>query len=208
MFLLGRKIGMSQVFSEDGKVTPVTIVEAGPIIIVQVKTKDKDGYNAVQFGYGENKKIKKPQSGHSGKLGNFRVFKELKTDDVKIGTGEQEKEIKKGEVIDTGIFNIGDAIKVRGLSKAKGFQGVVKRHGFHGAPASHGHKSMLRRPGSIGQRFPQHTLPGMRMAGRMGGVNITVRGLKVMAIDKAKNLMAIKGAVPGRRGTLLEISKM
>ncbi|PJE51356.1 MAG: 50S ribosomal protein L3 [Candidatus Yanofskybacteria bacterium CG10_big_fil_rev_8_21_14_0_10_36_16] len=201
MFLLGKKVGMSQMFSDDGKVTPVTVVQAGPMIVTQIKTKEKDGYEATQFAYEETKKIKKPLKGHLGDLGNFKHIKESKIKNPDL-------DLKRGDNIDVSTFNVGDVVKVSGVSKAKGFQGVVKRHGFKGAPKSHGHKGNLRKPGSIGQRFPQHTLKGVRMGGRMGGVEITVRGLKVVTVDKENNLLAIKGAVPGRKGTLLAISKM
>ena len=201
-FILGKKIGMTRIFSEDGEVIPVTVVEAGPVTVVQVKTEETDGYRAVQVGYGNNKKNKKPVAGHLKDLS--KGLRHLKEFIIK----DEVSDLKRGDKIDVSVFGVGDTVKVSGISKAKGFQGVVKRHGFHGAPASHGHKKMLRRPGSIGQRFPQHTLKGMRMAGRMGGTRITVRELKVSSIDKENNIMAISGAVPGRKGTLLEIVKM
>lgn len=167
---------MSQVFEEDGIVIPVTVVSAEPMKVVQIRTLEKDGYEAVQFSSGKKKRESKG-----------------------------EAELNVGELVDVSIFNPGEQVKVTGVSKGKGFQGAVKRHGFHGMPASHGHKHVKRHVGSIGQRFPQHTLKGMRMAGRMGGDKITVRGLKVIKVDKENNLLAVKGAVPGRKGTWLEI---
>lgn len=189
---------MTQIFQEDGTVTPVTLVEAGPVTVTQVRVKDKDGYEAVQVGYGNDKKLNKPKGGHLKDLKPLKVLRETKVLNDK----------KRGDEIDVSAFGIGDKVKVSGFSKARGFQGVVKRHGFHGMPASHGHHHVLRHGGSIGQRFPQHTLKGMRMAGRMGGKRITTRGLKILNIDKENNLLAIKGAIPGRRGTLLEITKI
>lgn len=194
-FILGKKIGMTQIFEEDGKVIPVTVISAEPMKVTQVKTLGKDKYEAVQFGSGSQKKLNKPAKGRLKDLGNFRHLKEVRG----------ASEAKVGDIADVSIFNIGDSVKVSGISKGKGFQGAVKRHGFHGMPSSHGHKHVKRHVGSIGQRFPQHTLKGMRMAGRMGGERVSVRGLKVVKVDKENNLLAVKGAVPGRRGALLEI---
>lgn len=209
-FILGRKIGMTQIFSEDGTVTPVTLIEAGPVMVTQVKTKEKDGYEAVQIGYGKAKRLKKPQAGHLKDLENLKSLKEFGKN-PKPETWNLKPDGNKflrGDILDVGVFNIGDIVKIAGISKGKGFQGVVKRHGFHGMPASHGHHHVLRHGGSIGQRFPQHTLKGMRMPGRMGGERVTTRGLKIVNIDKENNLLAVKGAVPGRRGTLLEIVRL
>ena len=195
---MGKKIGMTQIFQDDGKVVPVTLIEAGPITVTQVRTKEKDGYEAVQVGYGKEKKPNKSKAGHLKDLKPLRVLVETKMLSDK----------KRGEELDVASFNVGDVVKISGISKGKGFQGVVKRHGFHGMPASHGHHHVLRHAGSIGQRFPQHTLKGMRMAGRMGGVRVTTRGLQIVAVDKENNSLAVRGAVPGRRGTLLEIAKI
>lgn len=210
MFLLGKKLGMTQFFQEDGTVVPVTLVEAGPVTVAQVRTKEKDGYEAVQVGFGKAKKLKKPQSGHLKSLSNLKNLKEFrnKLNPIRYTLNTEGIEFKKGGQLDVSVFKIGDVVKISGISKGKGFQGVVKRHGFHGMPASHGHHHVMRHGGSIGQRFPQHTLKGMRMPGRMGGVRVTTRGLKVAAVDKEKNLLAVRGAVPGRRGTLLEIQKI
>lgn len=186
---------MTQIFSEDGQMIPVTVVSAEPMTVTQVKTMEKDGYEAVQLGSGQKKKINKPLQGHLKELGKLAHLIEWRG----------KAETSKGEAINVSVFEPGDLVKVSGTSKGKGFQGAVKRHGFHGMPHSHGHKHVTRHVGSIGQRFPQHTLRGMRMAGRMGGERVSVRGLQVVSVDKDKNLILLKGAVPGRRGTLLEI---
>src|SRR3989338_9476902 len=188
-------MGLSQVFEEDGLVTPVTVISIEPMKVTQLKSKEKDGYAAVQLGSGSKKRLSKPLQGHLKELGKLRYLKEVRV----------QSDLKVGEMFDVSVFNPGDNVKVTGISKAKGFQGAVKRHGFHGMPASHGHKHVKRHVGSIGQRFPQHTLKGMRMAGRMGGKRVTVRGLKVIKVDKEKSLLAVKGAVPGRRGAWVEI---
>lgn len=194
---------MTQIFEEDGTVVPVTLIEAGPITVTQLRSKEKDGYEAVQVGFSKAKKLKKPQLGHLNGLENFRTLKEFRSKLNADGV-----EFKRGDRLDVNVFSVGDSVKVRGISKAKGFQGAVKRHGFHGMPASHGHHHVMRHVGSIGQRFPQHTLKGMRMAGRMGGVKTTIRGLRVIRVDAEKGLLAVRGAVPGRKGTLLEIAKI
>ncbi|MBI2062568.1 MAG: 50S ribosomal protein L3 [Candidatus Yanofskybacteria bacterium] len=200
-FILGKKLGMTQVFEEDGKVVPVTVVEVEPNVVVQVKTKEKDGYEAVQVGTGTRKakNIKKPQKGHYKDLGNFKVLKEFKNSKL------ETKNWSVGQTIDASVFAIGDKVKVTGMSKGKGFAGVMKRHGFHGMPFSHGHHHVARHAGSIGQRFPQHTLKGMRMAGRMGTDKVTTRGLKIVRVDVENGLLAVKGAVPGQKGQLLII---
>ena len=188
---------MTQIFEEDGKVVPVTIVEVEQNVVVQIRTKEQDGYEAVQVGTGTRKakNIKKPQKGHFKDLGNFKYLKEVR--------GSQE--LKVGDKLNVSVFAVGDKIKVTGISKGKGFAGVMKRHGFHGMPHSHGHHHVARHAGSIGQRFPQHTLKGMRMAGRMGTDKVTTRGLKIVRVDVENGLLAVKGAVPGNRGQLLII---
>ena len=196
-FLLGEKLGMTQVFEDDGTVVPVTVVKIEPNVVVQVKTKEKDGYEAVQIGTGSKRKVNKPLKGHLKDLGNFRSLKEFKS--LKVNN----QEVKRGDKFDVSMFVPGDIVKVSGVSKGKGFQGVMKRHGFHGMPHSHGHHHVARHGGSIGQRFPQHTLKGMRMAGRMGGVKATTRGLKVVRGDVENNLLAVRGAVPGNNGGLV-----
>lgn len=192
---MGTKIGMTQMFKEDGSVVPVTIVKIEPNIVVQVKTVENDGYQAIQIGTGSKKKLTKADKGHRKNLGNFAILKEFKSAD----------EFKVGDTLDISLFSEGEYVKVSGTSKGKGFQGVVKRHGFRGMPASHGAHSVLRHAGSIGQRFPQHTLKGMRMAGRMGGVQKSIRGLKIMKVDAENGLLAITGAVPGNNRSLVTI---
>ncbi|MBI4653286.1 50S ribosomal protein L3 [Candidatus Kuenenbacteria bacterium] len=203
-FILGKKIEMSQVFDEQNNVIPITILEAGPCVVIQVKTQEKDKYEAIQIGFGEKKKINKPLTGHLKNLGNFRYIREFRDKKEKIAKNEKE-EYKIGDKINVSIFNPGDIIKVSAISKGKGFQGVVKRHKFHGAPASHGHKDQLRMPGSIGSTEPARVFKGMRMGGHMGNERITVKNLKVVSIDSEKNLISLKGAVPGARNTLVEI---
>ncbi len=201
-FILGKKIGMTQIFDESGTVIPVTVVDAQPNTVVQIKTKERDGYEAVQVGAGTKKKLTKALKGHLKDISNVRALREFRS--LKIG----DRELNRGDVIDVSAFAPGDTVKVSAASKGKGFQGVVKRHGFHGMPASHGHFAVQRHGGSIGQRFPQHTLKGVRMAGRMGHDRVTVRGLKVIHVDVEHGLLALKGAVPGNRGELLEIVKI
>ncbi|MBI2064384.1 MAG: 50S ribosomal protein L3 [Candidatus Yanofskybacteria bacterium] len=198
-FLLGEKLGMTQVFEDDGTVVPVTVIKVEPNTVVQVKGKDKDGYEAVQIGTGSKRKISKPMKGHLKDLGNLRFLKEYRSLTI------NDSEVKRGDKLDVSIFVPGDVVKVTGLSKGKGFAGVMKRHGFHGMPFSHGHHHVTRHGGSIGQRFPQHTLKGMRMAGRTGGVKRTTRGLKVVRVDVESGLLAVRGAVPGNKGGHLVI---
>jgi len=198
-FILGKKQHMTQVFDESGTVFPVTVVKTSPNIVTQVKTKDRDGYEAIQVGFGvrKEKNINKAQKGHTKDLGNFEVMREIRTNDVK----------NVGDALDLSQFAEGEKITVTAISKGKGFQGVVKRHGFHGGPRSHGQKHSEREPGSIsgGNREGGRVPKGMRMAGRMGGDSITVSNLKVVQIDNEKGEILIKGAIPGRRGTLVEI---
>lgn len=198
-FILGTKLGMSQVYGEDGNIIPVTVIEVKPNTVIQIKTKNKDGYEAVQIGAGAKKKVSKAQKGQFKNLGSFRFLREFKS--LKV----QDKDLQVGDKLDASVFAPGDIVRVSGVTKGKGFQGVVKRHGFSGMPASHGAHSVLRHAGSIGQRFPQHTLKGMRMAGRMGGRNFTVRGLKVVSVDIENGFVAVKGAVPGNNKSLVTI---
>ena len=202
-FIVGNKIGMTQIFNANGITEAATVLKVPKISVVQVKNQEKDGYDAVQVGFEtvSAKKIKKPQKGQFKESGNFKTVKEFRVKQEEAG----ENAFKIGDKLDVSVFSEGDVIKVSGLSKGKGFSGAVKRHGFHGMPASHGHHSVQRHVGSIGQRFPQHTLKGMRMAGRMGGQTTTVRGLKVAVVDKDNSFLAVKGAVPGNKGGLVMI---
>lgn len=200
-FILGTKQKMSQVFDESGIVHPVTVIKAGPVVVTQVKTAEKDGYNAVQVGYGEvhEKKISKPVKGHLKGKGNFRVIKEFRL--------KSAPELKEGDVVDTTNFGVGDVIEITGTSKGKGFQGVVKRHGFAGGRRSHGQKHSEREPGSIGGggRAGGRVAKGMRMAGRMGGDRVTVKNLKIVQVDSAAGELCVRGAVPGNPGDLVII---
>jgi len=195
---------MTQVFKED-KVIPVTLIESGSNFVTQIKTKDGDGYTAIQVGFDtkKEKNIRKPQRGHlkkvsnvKGQMSNLRWLREFRVDST---------ELKSGDKIDITVFAPGDKVNVIAISKGKGFQGVVKRHGFHGGPKSHGQKDRHRAPGSIGSSFPEHVFKGKRMAGRMGGDRVTVKNLEVVEVDSENDLIALKGAVPGRRGTLIMI---
>ncbi len=192
---------MTQLFDESGRVTPVTIVEATPNTITQIKTMATDGYKAVQVGFGTQKesRVTKAELGAAGGVA-YQEIREFKlTDDSTPAVGE---------VVTVGSFAAGDEVIVSGTSKSKGFQGVVKRHGFHGGPRSHGQKHSEREAGSIGGgpgRAGGRVVKGMRMAGRTGGDTVTTRGLKVVAVDEVENKIYISGAVPGRRGTLISI---
>lgn len=195
---------MTQFFTDDGRAHAATVISAGPLVVTQVKTVATDGYNAVQVGFGSKreKNLTKAEIGHYKGLGNFRSVREFLVSDSEIGN------YKVGDTIKADSFVVGDTLRVSGTSKAKGFQGVVKRHGFAGGPRSHGQKHSEREAGSIGGsggRAGGRVAKGMRMAGRTGGDRITVRNLKVLAIDASANLIVIKGALPGRRGTLVEL---
>ena len=192
-FILGKKIEMSQMFDEKGNVVPVTLIEAGPCFGLQKKTKEKEGYNSLQIGYvkiEKKTKIKKPMKGKE-----YKYIKETRTDD----------DGKIGDEVTVAIFKEGDKVNVIATSKGKGFQGGVKRHGFHGRNATHGAKHEARTIGSIGQRFPQHVIKGRKMPGRMGFERTTVKNLKIAKIDAVNNIIAVRGAIPGHRGTIVEI---
>ncbi len=201
--LLGRKLGMTQLFDEDGNVARVTIVEAGPCVVTQIKTPDADGYQAVQIGFEQHKQPAKPQVGHATFADvTPKHFREVRLD--KIGAQQSQMEMKVGDTWKADTFEIGDAGEVVGTSKGKGFAGTIKRHNFHRGPKTHGSHN-YRAPGSIGSGYPQHVLRGQKMAGRMGGDQVTTKGLKVVHVDAEKNLLAISGAVPGPRKSLVMI---
>lgn len=197
--ILGKKVGMTQIFDDTGEVTPVTVIEAGPCYVTQIKTKTKDGYEAVQLGFGEAKRLNRPQRGHLPKgVPDVRYLGELKVDDISV--------YEIGQKIDAGIFSVGDLVDVTGISKGKGFAGAMKRHGFSGGPATHGQSDRARAPGSIGATSsPGRVFKGKRMPGHMGSQRTTVQNLKVAIVDPERNLLAVKGAVPGAKGGLVTV---
>jgi len=202
--VLGEKLGMTQVWDENNRVVPVTVVKAGPCVVTQVRSPETDGYSAVQIAFGaiDPRKVNKPASGHFAKAGVTprRHLVELRTSDAGEYTVGQEL------AVDT--FEVGQTIDVVGTTKGKGYAGVMKRHGFHGVGASHGAHRNHRKPGSIGGcATPGRVFKGMRMAGRTGGNKITTENLKVVKIDKEKNLMLVRGSVPGPKGTYVIIWK-
>ena len=199
--LIGKKIGTTQVFHEDGRSDCVTVIHVGPCTVTQIKTSDKDGYESVQLGYEPVSRAKKPKAGHLKQAGqNFRYLREIGIDDV--------SEVEVGQAIDVSLFEVGDPIEVTGNSKGRGFAGGVKRHGFHGGPKTHGQSDRHRAPGSIGAgTSPGRVLKGLKMAGHMGDARITQRGLEVVESDAERNLMFVKGSVPGARNSLVIIRK-
>jgi len=196
--IIGTKVGMTQIIGEDGLVTPVTILQAGPITATQIKTVDKDGYNAVQFGYGQGKNLSKSVTGHvKGASVTPKILKEFRTD--------SETELKVGDSISVEAFEIGDKVTVTGTSKGKGFAGTVKRWNFQESRNTHGFKGNIRRVGSIGSMYPQKVFKGKRMPGRMGHDQVTVKNLVVAYIDKENNLLGLKGAVPGPKKGIVTV---
>ena len=208
-FILGTKEYMTQVFDAEGNVHPVTVVSARPVTVTQIKNTENDGYSAVQIAYGERKASRagKAQQGHVKKaqeknadLKNPRAFREFVVEEADLA------KFAVGDVIKLDTFTEGEKVHVVGTSKGKGFAGVVKRHGFHGGPRSHGQKHSERAPGSLGMAGVQRVFKGMRMAGRLGSDRVLVKNLKVVKLDPATNEMYIKGAIPGRKGTLIAIT--
>jgi len=196
--LLGKKLEMTQIFKDDGKVVPVTLIEVGPCTVTAVRDAQNGEKRAV-LGFGTKKSVKKPQRTEWDGLGTFAFVEEVAV--------EEGDEVERGSVLLADLFEAGEKVDVVGTSKGRGFQGVVKRHGFHGSPASHGHKDQLRMPGSIGAGGPQRVFKGTRMAGRMGGDRVTVQNLEVVQVDAKRNIVAVKGAVPGARGSFVRVSK-
>ena len=196
-FVLGTKLSMTQVFANDGRVVPVTRVQAGPCVVTQV-VKEKTGA-AVEVGFGEEKHASKPRAGHLKGLPAMHALRRFRVEEL-------PETITRGALLSVAMFKPGDRVQVTGTSKGKGFQGVVKRHHFHGGPASHGHKDNARMPGSIGATGPQRVIKGMRMAGRMGGEQVSVQNLEVISSDPATNEIVLKGAVPGATGSLVVIA--
>lgn len=211
--LLGTKLGMTQLFDESGNVARVTLIQAGPCVVTQLKTIEKDGYNAVQIGFGDAKHQPKPQAGHLKASGsNARTTREIRIKDVqmthpdaktRVAAAEAAMALEIGSTIDVTAFEAGDAVEVTGTSKGKGFAGTIKRHNFSRGPKTHGSRN-YRAPGSIGSGYPEHVFKGMRMAGHMGHERVTVTGLKVVVVDAARGVLAISGAVPGpKRGLVM-----
>jgi large subunit ribosomal protein L3 len=200
--LLGKKIGMTRVFDELGNTIPVTVLEAGPCYITQVKTEETDGYSAIQMGFEEKKEknVTKPVLGHLKKAGKGSLRK------IKEFSGFEDKELKVGDEIKVDIFKPGDRVKVSGLSKGRGFTGVMKRHNFGGGQVSHGQSDRLRAPGSLGQSsYPSRVFKGQKMAGQMGNKRVSVLNLTVVKVDPEKNLLFVKGGIPGARNSYVEI---
>jgi len=196
-FLVGKKLNMTQHFTENGEVIPVTVIKSTPMVVTQVKTiEGKDKYNAVQVGSGKKKKTTKSVAGHTKELGNFEALTEFRTEDA--------NSYQRGQKVDISGFQVGEMVNVIGISKGRGFAGAIKRHGFAGFPASHGHNKP-RSVGSIGQRFPQHVRKGLRMAGHMGVEGVTVKNLQVVEVDIKRSLIILKGAVPGHRNGSIKV---
>lgn len=200
-FIVGTKTGMTQVFDEEGTCRAATVLKVDPATVSRVKTVEKDGYNAVQIASGE-KKENRVVKAQKGQLGTAAIAREFRPG---YGNETAIDGVEEGTAIDVATFEPGDTITVSAISKAKGFQGVVKRHGFHGGRRSHGQKHSEREPGSIGAGGMQRVMKGKRMAGRMGGDTITVKNLKVLQVNKEENILVVSGAVPGRKGTLVEV---
>lgn len=198
--LLGTKIGMTQILSEDGTATPVTLIQAGPVTVTQVKSLEKDGYNAVQVAFGSGKNLSKAVAGHvkSSKT-SPKYIREFRVDEL-------TDELSVGNVIDVSAFALGDVVDATGTSKGKGFAGTVKRHNFNTSKSTHGGNGNVRKPGSIGSMYPQKVFKGKRMAGRMGGERVTVKNLEVAYLDAENNLIGLKGAVPGPRKSLIIVN--
>lgn len=197
--LLGTKIGMTQLLQEDGAIIPVTLIQAGPCTVTQVKTTEKDGYSAVQIGFGEGKNLSKAVEGHV-KLANItpKHISEVRVDEL-------PEDVTVGTKLDVSIFSVGDSVDITGTSKGKGFAGTVKRHNFATSKSTHGGNGYVRKPGSIGSMYPQKVFKGKRMAGRMGAERVTVKNLTVALVDTERGLIGVKGAVPGPRRGLVTI---
>jgi large subunit ribosomal protein L3 len=197
--LLGTKIGMTQIISEDGRAIPVTLIQAGPVTVTQVKSVEIDGYNAVQVAYGEGKNLSKAVAGHTKTAGvTPKHIREFRVDELPA-------DLKVGDVIDVTKFELGDVVDATGTSKGKGFAGTVKRHNFNTSKKTHGGNGYVRKPGSIGSMYPQKVFKGKRMAGRMGADRVTVKNLEVAYVDASANLIGLKGAVPGPKKGLIVI---
>ncbi|MDZ7360972.1 MAG: 50S ribosomal protein L3 [candidate division KSB1 bacterium] len=202
--LIGRKLGMTRIFDEKGNEVQVSVIQTGPCYVTEIRTKDRHGYDALQLGFEEkrDKSVKKPERGHFAKSGvkPMRLLREFRTYDV--------SQFKLGDAIKADIFQVGDKVKVSGISKGKGFQGVVKRHHFGGGPVTHGQSDRTRAPGSLGgSSYPSRVLKGLRMAGRMGGDRVTVRNMKVVRVDVENNIVMVRGGIPGAKNGMVVIQK-
>jgi large subunit ribosomal protein L3 len=198
--LLGRKLGMVQVFDKEGRLRGATVIEAGPCLISQIRTAEKDGYSAAQLGFGTAKRSNKPMRGHLNRLGDLRYLREFRVDDP--------SQHKVGDRIGAEMFQEGDYVDITGVSKGRGFAGGVKRHGFRGGPRTHGQSDRHRAPGSIGAGTdPGRVVKGKKMAGHMGTNQVTVKNLRVIQSDPARGILLIKGAVPGNEGALLRVRR-
>ncbi len=198
--LVGKKIAMTQVFTDDGEAIAVTAIEAGPCFVTQIKTKAKEGYNAIQLGFGKAKRLNSPEKGHLKGIGEFKYLREFRVDDI--------NSFHLGQKIDVSLFKKGDLVDVVGWSKGRGFAGVVKRHHFAGGPKTHGQSDRHRAPGSVGSTtFPGRVLKGKRMAGHMGNARVTIRNLEVVSVQPEHNLLLVKGGVPGAPKGILLIKK-
>ncbi len=198
--IFGRKVGMTQLFEDNGDAVPVTVIEMPPCTVVQVKTRDTDGYDAVQLGIGERKQVTKPLKGHMKDLGAFAYLREVKVDDISAW--------EVGQKVGCEIFEPGDLVDVTGVTKGRGFAGVMKRHNFRGGPKTHGQSDRARAPGSIGAgTSPGRVIKGLKMAGHMGTGNATSRNLKVVRSDTDRGVLIVRGPVPGNEGVLLQIRK-
>ncbi len=195
--LLGKKLGMTQIFDETGQVVPVTVLEVGPCVVTQVKTMERDGYEALQIGFGERKRLNGPQRGHLKASGaTSKILREVKTDEI--------SEYTVGKILDCTVFEAGEMVDVSGTSKGKGFAGVIKRHNFHGGPKTHGQSDRHRAAGSIGaSATPSRVIKGMKMAGRMGNERVTVQNLTVVRVDLDRNVVLVRGSVPGASGEVI-----
>ncbi|MEE2881668.1 MAG: 50S ribosomal protein L3 [Chloroflexota bacterium] len=197
---LGKKIGMSQVFRDNGEVVPVTVIQAGPCAVTQIKNQKTDGYNAIQLGFGAAKNLNKPERGHLKNNEPVKHLREVKTDSL--------DEYSVGQQISVEIFEVGEKIDVIGTTKGRGFAGTMKRHGFHGGPKTHGQSDRARAPGSIGGgTTPGKVYKGLKMAGHMGNERVTIKNLEILQIDQDRNLLVVKGGVPGAPNGLLIIRR-
>lgn len=202
--LIGKKLGMTRIFDEKGNDVQVSVIQTGPCFVTEIRTKDRHGYDALQLGFDEkrDKSVKQPERGHFKKSGvkPMRYLREFRTFEV--------SQFKLGDVIKADIFQVGEEVKVIGISKGKGFQGVVKRHHFGGGPVSHGQSDRMRAPGSVGgSSYPSRVFKGTRMAGQMGNARVTVRNLKIVRVDAENNIVMVRGGIPGARNGMVLISK-